>query len=432
MKGIRERCRCKYAGMRHMIVSIFYRHGGLTGAARHVAAKIRQLGLLGAVRRLWGSEAPVSKSIAPAWPVTGIDARVAAYKKGEVFSERPVRAVHLYVAAKGNHFFLEIAELIRCGFADIGVRADVVLAERLEDCSGPERAQADVHWIIAPHELFHFIPQAAEWPRSNAPLWMLNTEQAHTTWFSGARAALDTADLVLDMDWSMTERLQGMGLRAEHLPLGFSPSCRLFDGLAPVERNLATQGIPSRIRDWADRDDPLATPLRERPLDCCFFGNSVARRTKFFARNAALFAELNAYLRLLPLKEPLRCGVTTPLSTQGTSSIVRRSKVALNIHQSEHRYFEWHRIVLQGIRQGALVLSEPCTAGWPFRPNRDYITVELEHMAETLEYLLRSADGRELAERVRRQGYTTLTTRCGMGERLQELLTLYAGVGEKP
>jgi len=359
---------------------------------------------------------------------------VSAHKAGQSPPAVSIKNICIYVASAGNHFFLEIARLIQSGFTDLDITATVVVAETFDGCASAEHADADLHLIVAPHELLHFIPQAAVWPHAKGKKWVLNTEQAHTGWFAGARTSFAWADLILDMDQDLAARLATDGLRAEHLPLGYSPDCRIFDGQAPIPLNDATNGIPQRIRDWSGLDNPcgrLDASLHDRPLDYCFFGASTERRVKFFARNAAIFANLEGYLRLKPVSEPLRVGKNTSLSTEGTSSIVRRSKVSLNIHQSPHSYFEWHRIILQGIWQGALVLSEPCTRAWPFRPNIDYIAADLDTFADTLEYLLLSNDGKALAERVRCRAYATLTEQCRLSERLQELLDLYMGGAPK-
>ena len=258
------------------------------------------------------------------------------------------------------------------------------------------------------------------------PLWLLNTEQAHTSWFHIAASTFDLADVLLDMDFDLSQTLSRQGWTAEHLPLGFSARCHQFDGLSPLEANTATLGLPRRIRSWVAEDvDMLTRPLQERPLDCCFFGSSVARRANFFAKNAALFARMQAYLRLVAMNVPLLAGVNTPLTTENTCSIVRRSKISLNIHQSQHSYFEWHRMVLQGIWQGALVVSEPCTAAPPFQPNVDYLSVSLEEMPQTLEYLLFSQEGQKDAEKIRAHGYSTLTQHCLMKTRLRQLIDRY-------
>jgi hypothetical protein len=356
-----------------------------------------------------------------------IQERIAAYKAGKYLPRVVAKDVRIYAAAAGNLFFLEIARLIQGGFADIGIPSTVIVAEAFDDCADSANADADLHVIIAPHELFHFIPQAANWPHAKGKKWILNTEQAHTSWFAGARDFFAWADLVLDMDQHLAESLSQEGFSTEHLPLGFSPGCHLFDGVAPVPVMSSTEGIPRRIRSWVAPDNPLDDPLHARPLDYCFFGTSTERRTAFFARNASIFANLEGYLRLRPLAGPLHASDNAALLTGATSSIVRRSKISLNIHQSGHCYFEWHRIILQGFWQGTLVLSEPCTSAWPFRPNIEYVSVDLDHLADGLEYLLLSDEGKVFAERVRSQAHTTLTERCRMGDRLKELLSLYLG-----
>ena len=170
---------------------------------------------------------------------------------------------------------------------------------------------------------------------------------------------------------------------------------------------------------------PLSEALSQRPIDCCFFGTASERRSHFFANNAALFAGLDAYLRLESRNMPLQYGKNSSLSTQAVCSIIRRSKVSLNVHQSVHPYFEWHRIVLQGIWHGTVVISEPCTDAWPFRPDEDYIAASLEDMPTVLEYVLRSADGMRWAEKVRQHAWDTLTANS-LSHRWKTIMSLYA------
>ena len=361
-------------------------------------------------------------------PANCIQERIVAYKAEKFLPRLVARDVRIYAAAAGNVFFLEIARLIQGGFADIGIPATVIVADGIDDCADSANADADIHFFIAPHEFFYFIPQAADWPHAKGKKWILNTEQAHTNWFAGARGFFSWAHLVLDMDQDLAGQLSREGFRAEHLPLGFSPSCRLFAGVASVPVMNFTEGIPQRIRNWVAPDNPLDSPLHARPLDYCFFGTNTERRTAFFARHASVFANFEGYLRLKPLSGPLHAGDNAVLFTEATSSIVRRSRISLNIHQSEHCYFEWHRIILQGLWQGTLVLSEPCTSAWPFRPNIEYVSVDLDHIADALEYLLLSDEGKVFAEHVRSQAFITLTERCRMGDRLKELLILHLGV----
>ena len=367
----------------------------------------------------------VNKAATQAPGTDFVQEHVASQRARQTLPDATINDVRIYVAAAGNHFFQEIARLLQSGFTDIDIRSSVVVAEAFEGCADKAHADADLHLIVAPHEFFHFIPQATAWPHAKGLNWILNTEQAHTNWFAKDRALFDKADLILNIDQEFATQLAKEGLPAESLPLGFSPNCRIFDGIAPIELNDATKGIPQRIREWTDPKGLLEVSLHDRPLSYCFFGASTERREAFFAHNASIFAKLEGYRSSIG---PLGVEKNIPLSTENISSIIRRSKISLNIHQSEHRCFEWNRIILQGIWQGALVLSEPCTAAEPFRPNIDYVSVELDHLADTFEYLLFSNEGKAFAERIRRQGYATLTKQCRISKRLRELLQLYAGI----
>lgn len=333
--------------------------------------------------------------------------------------------LQLWTAQQGNAFFHEIAHLLKCGLEDAGIPCTAFTAGSMADCLRQDDGKGAIRLIIAPHEFYHFIPEAAFWPLDGAQLWMLNSEQAHTPWFATALGHLRKADLVLDMDLSMAARLRAQGIPAQHIPLLYSPSCRLFDGAAPIAAVPATESLAGQVRQWPCAASPLEEALSGRPLDCCFFGAASERRSHFFARNAALFAGMAAYLRLESRNTPLLYGKNSSLSTQAVCSIIRRSKVSLNVHQSEHAYFEWHRIVLQGIWHGTVVLSEPCTDAWPFHPDEDYIAASLEDMPAVLDYVLHSAEGIRWAEKIRQHAWETLTGNP-LALRWQAITGLYA------
>ncbi len=382
--------------------------------------------------RLRPERAPEPEESAVSLPRGGLARRALLWKEGA--RTTPLlgggRRVSLWTARKGNAFFEEIARLLQCGLEDAGVRCAFFSVDSLEECLRHEDGTSAVRLIIAPHEFFHFIRDAESWPLNGAQLWLLNSEQEHTSWFAAARAHFRKASLVLDMDCAMAARLRSQGIPAEHMPLLYSPSCRLFDGAAPVDAVAATEGLPRDIRERPCAVNPLEEPLAERPLDCCFFGVAGERRSRFFARNAALFADMQAYLRLEDRNMPLIYGENSSLSTQTVSSIVRRCKIALNVHQSKHLYFEWHRMILQGIWQGAAVVSEPCTESWPFRADEDYIAASLEDVPAVLEYLLRSDEGMAWAEKVRRHGWETLADNP-LARRWNAIFEKYGFVEEK-
>ncbi len=337
--------------------------------------------------------------------------------------------VSVWVAKRGNYFFHDIARLIHAGFQDMGVESKLTIAASEEDCLDPVHLNIPLRIVVAPHEFFLFIPEAAAWPLKGERLWFVNTEQAGLDWFAKGAKYFGRADLILDFDQDNVRHLLEAGFPAQYLPLGFSDFCSDFNGTATLPLSVATEGLPKATREWQAGEDPCSELLSARPLDCCFFGAATPRRSEFFARNAVLFAEIDSYLRLedmfRPLFRPLISGETTPLDTTTACSIVRRSKIALNLHQSDTLYFEWHRIALLGMWQGAVVVSEPCSASWPLQPERDYIVAGLADMPAVRGYLLRSPAGREKAEKIRRSALQTLR-RHSMGVILKRITGEYA------
>ena len=316
--------------------------------------------------------------------------------------------VSIWAAKQGNYFFHDIARLLYSGFQEMGVEATLNIVDSENECLNPVNLDIPLRIVVAPHEFFLFVPEAAAWPLNGERLWFVNTEQIRLGWFAEGAKHFGKADLILDFDQDNVRHFLENGLPAQYLPLGFSGFCSDFDGTAAIPLSIATEGLPKTTREWQANEEPLSELLSARPLDCCFFGAATPRRSEFFARNAALFADLHSYLRLQDMSCPLVSGETTPLDTASASSIVRRSKISLNLHQSDTLYFEWHRIVLLGMWQGAVVISEPCSASWPLQPGRDYITAGLADMPAVIEYLLRSSAGMEKAEEVRRNALKTL------------------------
>jgi hypothetical protein len=83
-------------------------------------------------------------------------------------------------------------------------------------------------------------------------------------------------------------------------------------------------------------------------------------------------------------------GTNTSMDTYTAQGIIQRSKILINIHQGDQPYFEWHRIVNQGIANRVLVVSESCTSGDLFVPGEDFISGELEEIVPFIEYYLNS------------------------------------------
>jgi len=83
----------------------------------------------------------------------------------------------------------------------------------------------------------------------------------------------------------------------------------------------------------------------------------------------------------------------------------QRAKIVLNIHRDWLGYFEWSRIVLQGIWQGACVVSDPGLPDPTFLAGTHYIAEDSRHIGELIRWLLETEDGRAMLETVRRAGF---------------------------
>ncbi|HEV8060733.1 MAG TPA: glycosyltransferase, partial [Gemmataceae bacterium] len=119
---------------------------------------------------------------------------------------------------------------------------------------------------------------------------------------------------------------------------------------------------------------------------------------------------------------PMIPGQTTQMNTLTSVGLAQRSKVLLNIHHGADKYFEWHRMVLLGIAQRALVITETCSLAPPFRANVDFVEAPLEQLSERIEYYLGSATGRQEAQQIIEHAFETLTKRCRLSDNLKPLV----------
>ncbi len=300
----------------------------------------------------------------------------------------------VYASALGNHFFTEIAELLAQGLRDAGFTA----ATRSEQDAQPTSGEWPI--VVAPHEFFLLGAgrdlASAEWLGRAA---VFNTEQMHTSWFSLSMPALIRAGIVLSIDHETAQALRHTGANAHFLPLVLSHSGSDAEGL----RGLRSWGPAVKAAGGAP-DSPWA----ERPVDIAFIGTLFPRRERFFAGSAERLAGYRSHLHLPKLRGPLQPQGLDTLSAASAGAIARRTKVLLNIHQSEQAYFEWHRIVCLGMLNGAVVLSEPCSPVPGLVPGVHYLEADLDHFPDLLDELLLEPRAAARAETMRQAAWTRL------------------------
>lgn len=316
----------------------------------------------------------------------------------------------LYSSSRGNYFFHEIRDLMAAGFEELGFEV------QLRDENEGFNDENDWHMVIAPHEFFQ-LGVGQELCRKPLPrsLIVVNTEQPSTKWFALARECFAQAHAIWDIDYQSSELLRSQGLACDYLPLGYVAGFRAFQEIEELPLNYGTVFLEKEIRQHSCLDDAIA----HRPMDVTFVGQLTPRREEFFARAASHLAGYRCYLKFGDGANPVIPGATTYMNTATMIGLAQRTKILLNIHRGEEMYFEWHRVVMQGIWQGALVITEPCSDAPPFRAGRDFVEASLAELPETIRYYLSSPEGRQEAETIVARGRKTLMENCQMADLLR-------------
>jgi hypothetical protein len=324
------------------------------------------------------------------------------------------RSVAIGVSSLGNFFMNEIAHMIEDGFRKLGVETRLFAEHEAWSA-----ASCEAVLVVAPHEFFLLGdgPIAFQVLRRSPILVMFNTEQQQTEWFAFAEQYFCRASAVLDINYQTARYLGRSGYRAFALPLGYSDYIeRTFGGHKLPEHDIFKH-MPALIRN------SLPAAYAERPIDILFIGTSSARRQDFFARNASYFATKNTFIYLPDGTSPFLSTELRTIDFSAFVSIVKRSKVLLNVHRDEAPFLEWQRIVTLGILQRTLVITDHCEPGPFIEPNVDYLDGPLATLPELCEGALRNP---QEAEYIAHRAYTKLRTQYPMEQILGRCWTALA------
>src|SRR5262249_48043295 len=152
------------------------------------------------------------------------------------------------------------------------------------------------------------------------------------------------------------------------------------------------------------------SPLAERPMDILFIGTTafkqghhktITRRELFLSKYAWLFSKYHCFFHLVCMDTPLVQSHNAELTTQAVIGLSQRSKIILNVNSTEMPYFQWQRIVLHGIWQKALVVSETSYPIPGLIPGKHYYEGTLDEIPKAIEWFLRDAEGIKEAEQMR-------------------------------
>jgi hypothetical protein len=333
----------------------------------------------------------------------------------------PGAPVAVFVHSAGNLFMREIAELLTAGFAAAGFDACLCDERAAFEDVGAATAVSPhaTRVVVAPHEFFLLASDGRVVP----PGWatgaiLLNVEQMLTHWFGEGVAALRHAAAVLDINLQSAAVLAQAGLPVAYLPLGYVRDFAPFGRRETLPDLPALETLERSIKDTC----PAAqAPLTERPIDIYFIGYLSPRRSGIFERLAERLARWRCHFVLTEGDRPQVSGVNAVLTTEASIGLAQRAKIVLNLHQSDEPFFEWHRIVLQGLWQHALVLSEPLPAQTQFIAGEHFLEAPLDELADLIDWLLGSEAGRQTAERVRAAGHAHLTRHVRLDDTLRSL-----------
>jgi hypothetical protein len=315
--------------------------------------------------------------------------------------------VALLTGSRGNYYMDEIADHIAHGLMDLRVTA-IRSNETFQDLDA-----VDYVIIIAPHEFFRpetpeLTPEFWKTALSSPKVSVLNTEQLQTPYFARSLPYILQAKKVIDLNYQMAAMFQDAGLDTFYYLPGYIENSTSYPQLPELPRHPLTEGLPKAVWDYSlDRDD-----LAERPIDIAFVGKASPIRNEFLAGNNSFFAPRLCQINYRQRNELMPSGSFTAQMPCLNSAIARRSKIVLNIHRDGVGYFEWMRVVCQGIWQKAVVVSNPCLAHPIFKPGEHFFEESLSRIPKLLAWLLDTEEGRAEADRVRRAAFETLVKHC--------------------
>ncbi|RCK71812.1 MAG: putative N-acetylgalactosaminyl-diphosphoundecaprenol glucuronosyltransferase [Ignavibacteriae bacterium] len=329
-------------------------------------------------------------------------------------NSKEIKKFIIYTHSKGNYFFNEIRDLIKDGLAELGYMVEV---KNEADWWYDEPVW---HIVVAPHEFF----QIGKAKREGSELFpenliLVNTEQPSTKWAYLATEYFPYAKSIWDINFDSAQQILKKGLKCNFLPLGYVENCYLFKEVKILPNNYATYHLDQKIK----YKSYFNAGYKNRPIDVSYVGCSTQRRDKFFASCAPVLSKYNTFIHFSEgLNSPVIPGSTTFMNSETTLGIMQRTKISLNIHQGADKYFEWHRIVLLGIAQKNLVVSEPSINSQIFKPNLHFVEAKLKDIPELIDYYLTNEKGIEEANKIIENGYKEFIN-CRLNKHLQALIS---------
>jgi hypothetical protein len=305
--------------------------------------------------------------------------------------------IGVFYNSSGNVFIKELAAELVDALQFIGLDAELV------DEKTKPKINFAVTIIVAPHEFFH-IGAGKRWVNDEIlrNAFMYNTEQPQTIWFERAIPFILASRGVIDICLQISDIFEQSGIPAVH----FNPNARpAKEWLLPEDMvHPFYKILPKKAKPIPDTSAPFAT----RPIDICFFGTASRSRELFFSKNAKFLSDYQAFIYYRKFAGPLIASGRDGILSRIGRHVTAHSKIALNIHRDELGFFEWHRLVKQGMVGGSIVVTEPCLPHPVFKPGIHFLEESTRHIPDLIEWLLKSKDG-EAKARLIQKNISTIT-----------------------
>lgn len=322
--------------------------------------------------------------------------------------------ISVYVSTKGNFVFNEIAEVVAGGFSELGYNVNIKNQyDGIDD-------SAFYNIIIAFNEMY-FVDDYGKKFLNQIPdnSILIHTEQINFSDYNLNSSFLSKFKEIWDIDFSNFNLLNELGFNVKYMKIGFTEKSNNYKEYKKIPKSKFIN-----LNDNILSNSYLNADFIERPIDILFYGSSTNRRDAFFDKNNNLFKKYNSFIHLNKriVQGPISNPENIAIDTATAIGLSQRTKILLNIHRSETKFFEWHRIVMHGIWNRCLVISETTTGSGFFVPGKHYIECDLDDMPEIILYYLNTSQGKFQAQEIIDNGYDHLTVNCKLKDNLKILM----------
>ncbi len=306
-------------------------------------------------------------------------------------------SIGIYLHSKGNHFFTDIQDSLFVGFSILGY--DVF---KLNE-NDPFDSEFKYNIIIAPHEFYYLNHNNSKTETSNIVIY--NTEQTTSKWYELAYTKFQHAIAVWDISYKSYLINKECFKHTMYIPPGFIENSDVYSSRDFLKSKVL------RIYD-VDKLKLNGASYKDRYFDVFFVGHASARRQAFLAKNAEFFAKKRCFIHLTNVADgPVTKGGENYLDKDLAKYLIKNSKILLNIHHSEVRYFEWHRIAQLGINNKTLVISETTEPDMFLEPEKHFIESNLDMIPDKIEEMI--SDWKN-AEIIINRAYDQFSSVCRM------------------